>query len=99
MPRPFRLWKVKLQKLADEIGLPISECHLPPGTSKWNKIEPRMICHITENWRGRPLGSREVVVNLICHTTTKEGLPIRSELDTSKYSIGREVTNEMYRLF
>ena len=87
-----RLWKVELQQLADEIGLHISVCHFPPGTSKWNKIEHRMFCHITENWRGRPLVSREVVVNLIGHTTTKTGLAIRSELDENCYPTGREVT-------
>jgi transposase len=87
-----RLWKVELQGLADEIGLRISVCHFPPGTSKWNKIEHRMFCHITENWRGRPLVSREVVVNLIGHTTTKEGLSVRSELDSNSYPLGREVT-------
>jgi transposase len=87
-----RLWKVELQQLADEIGLHISVCHFPPGTSKWNKIEHRMFCHITENWRGRPLVSREVVVNLIGHTTTKTGLAIRSELDENRYPTGREVT-------
>ena len=69
-----RLWQVELQGLADEIGLCISVCHFPPGTSKWNKIEHRMFGHITENWRGRPLVSREVVVNLIGHTTTKTGV-------------------------
>jgi len=87
-----RLWKVELQRLADEIGLHISVCHFPPGTSKWNKIEHRMFCHITENWRGRPLVSREVVVNLIGHTTTKTGLAIRSALDENRYPTGREVT-------
>jgi hypothetical protein len=87
-----RLWKVELQQLADEIGLHISVCHCPPGMSKWNKIEHRMFCHITENWRGRPLVSREVVVNLIGHTTTKTGLAIRSELDENCYPTGREVT-------
>lgn len=87
-----RLWKVELQRLADEIGLRISVCHFPPGTSKWNKIEHRMFCHITENWRGRPLVSREVVVNLIGHTTTETGLAIRSELDENRYPTGREIT-------
>jgi transposase len=87
-----RLWKVELQQLADEIGLHISVCHFPPGTSKWNKIEHRMFCYIAENWRGRPLVSREVVVNLIGHTTTKTGLAIRSELDENHYPTGREVT-------
>jgi hypothetical protein len=89
-----RLWKVELQGLADEIGLRISVCHFPPGTSKWNKIEHRMFCHITENWRGRPLVSREVVVNLIGRTTTETGLEIRSELDGESYPIGRVVTDE-----
>jgi hypothetical protein len=89
-----RLWKWELQRLADEIGLRISVCHFPPGTSKWNKIEHRMFCHITENWRGRPLVSREVVVNLIGHTTTKQGLSIRSELDTNSYPLGQKVTAE-----
>jgi DNA-binding phage protein len=87
-----RLWKVELQRLADESGLRISVCHFPPGTSKWNKIEHRMFCHITENWRGRPLVSREVVVNLIGHTTTKTGLAIRSALDENRYPPGREVS-------
>ena len=89
-----RLWKVELQRLADETGLRISVCHFPPGTSKWNKIEHRMFCHITENWRGRPLVSREVVVNLIGHTTTTTGLVIQSALDDHSYSTGREVTAE-----
>jgi hypothetical protein len=89
-----RLWKVELQSLADETGLRISVCHFPPGTSKWNKIEHRMFCHITENWRGRPLVSREVVVNLIGHTTTKTGLAIRSELDEGSYPTGRKVSDE-----
>jgi hypothetical protein len=89
-----RLWKVELQKLADELGLQLSVCHFPPGTSKWNKIEHRMFCHITKNWRGRPLVSREVVVNLIGHTTTKTGLEIRSALDENRYQTGREITAE-----
>ena len=82
------------QKLADALGLRISVCHFPPGTSKWNKIEHRMFCHITENWRGRPLVSHEVVVNLIGGTTTQGGLAIRSELDEANYPTGREVTDE-----
>lgn len=89
-----RLWKVELQRLADETGLRIAVCHFPPGTSKWNKIEHRMFCHITENWRGRPLVSRAVVVNLIGHTTTTTGLAIRSALDDHSYPTGREVTAE-----
>jgi hypothetical protein len=87
-----RLWKVKLQELADETGLRITVCHFPPGTSKWNKIEHRMFCHITQNWRGRPLVDHEVVVNLIGSTTTETGLEIRAELDGRTYAIGREVT-------
>jgi hypothetical protein len=89
-----RLWKVELQGLADETGLSVSVCHFPPGTSKWNKIEHRMFCHITENWRGRPLVSREVVVNLIGSTKTKTGLEIRAELDGGSYPVGREVTEQ-----
>jgi len=89
-----RLWKVELQRLADESGLRIAVCHFPPGTSKWNKIAHRMFCHITENWRGRPWVSREVVVNLIGHTTTKTGLAIRSELDENHSPTGREVTDQ-----
>jgi hypothetical protein len=95
--RRCRLWKVELQGLADEIGLRISVCHFPPGTSKWNKIEHRMFSYITENWRGRPLVSREVVVNLIGHTTTKIGLSIRSELDEGSYPTGRKVSDEQMK--
>ena len=89
-----RLWKVELQGLADDLGLRISVCHFPPGTSKWNKIEHRMFCHITQNWRGRPLRSRAVVVNLIGHTTTKAGLRIQAELDASAYRKGIKVSDE-----
>ena len=89
-----RLWKLELQGLADELGLRVAVCHFPPGTSKWNKIEHRMFCHITQNWRGRPLVCREVVVNLIGAVTTKEGLTIRSELDENSYEAGRKVTDE-----
>jgi hypothetical protein len=92
--RRCRLWEVELQRLADEIGSSISACHFPPGTSKWNKIEHRMFCHITENWPGRPLVSREVVVNLIGGTKTKGGLEIRSELDGGSYPVAREVTDQ-----
>jgi hypothetical protein len=87
-----RLWKLELQQLADETGLNITVCHFPPGTSKWNKIEHRMFCHITKNWRGRPLISHEVVVNLIANTTTRKGLRIEAQLDTSKYATGIKVT-------
>lgn len=88
-----RLWKTELQKLANEIKLQITVCHLPPGTSKWNKIEHKLFCHITKNWRGRPLTSYEVIVNLISHTTTKKGLKIRAELDTKTYPLGKKVSN------
>jgi transposase len=87
-----RLWKLSLQGLADETGLAIAVCHFPPGTSKWNKIEHRMFCHITENWRGRPLVSRAVVVNLIGSTRTRTGLRVRAELDTNTYPKGIKVT-------
>ena len=89
-----RLWKVELQRLASETGLRISVCHFPPGTSKWNKIEHRMFCHITQNWRGRPLTSRAVVVNLIGSTRTSTGLEIHSELDENEYPTGMKVTDE-----
>jgi hypothetical protein len=89
-----RLWKVGLQELADDLGLRITVCHFPPGTSKWNKIEHRMFCHITQNWRGKPLRSRAVIVNLIGHTTTRTGLKVRAELDTNSYPTGIEVSDE-----
>ena len=91
-----RLWKTELQRLADETNLRISVCHLPPGTSKWNKIEHRMFAHITQNWRGRPLVSYEVIVNLIGHTTTETGLHIRAELDPNEYRTGRKVPDEEF---
>jgi hypothetical protein len=89
-----RLWKFCLQELANETGLQITVCHFPPGTSKWNKIEHRMFCHITENWRGRPLVSRAVIVNLIGSTKTREGLRVRAELDTNTYEKGIKVTKQ-----
>ena len=89
-----RLWKVCLQGLADVLGLGVSVCHFPPGTSKWNKIEHRMFCHITRNWRGRPLTSRAVVVNLIGNTRTEAGLEIHAELDENTYPTGIKVTDE-----
>ena len=91
-----RLWKTELQKLATETGLTIKVCHFPPGTSKWNKIEHRMFCHITENWRGRPLVSREVVVNLIGNTTTKTGLNIQAKLDQNSYPIGQKISDDEF---
>jgi hypothetical protein len=89
-----RLWKVMLQGVADDLGLRISVCHFPPGTSKWNKIEHRLFCYITKNWRGKPLRSRAIVVNLIGHTTTKAGLRIKAELDTNAYKTGIKVSDE-----
>jgi Rhodopirellula transposase DDE domain len=89
-----RLWKVELQGLADALGLRITVCHFPPGTSKWNKIEHRMFCYITKNWRGKPLRSRGIVVNLIGNTTTKAGLQIQAELDTNAYRTGIKVSAE-----
>jgi transposase len=92
-----RLWKTELQMLADETGLKLSVCHFPPGTSKWNKIEHRMFCHITGNWRGRPLSSYGVIVNLIANTTTSNGLTIEAELDTRAYPTGIRITDEQMR--
>jgi hypothetical protein len=89
-----RLWKVSIQGLADLLGFPISVCHFPPGTSKWNKIEHRLFSHLTRNWRGRPLESRAVVVNLIGQTTTREGLEVQAELDAGRYRKGIRVTDD-----
>lgn len=89
-----RLWKRELQRLADETGLKITVCHLPPGTSKWNKIEHRMFCHITQNWRGRPLVSLDTIVNLIADTQTTKGLTIQSALDQNTYQKGIKVSDE-----
>jgi Rhodopirellula transposase DDE domain len=89
-----RLWKVAVQELADATGLRIKVCHFPPGTSKWNKIEHRMFCHITENWRGRPLRSLGVIVNLIGSTRTDAGLKIDAGLDRGSYPKGIEVSDE-----
>ena len=89
-----RLWKYELQRVANQTGLVIRVSHLPPGTSKWNKIEHRMFCHITHNWRGRPLLSHQVVVNLIAATRTRQGLRIRAALDTKSYPTGIEVSND-----
>jgi hypothetical protein len=89
-----RLWKVALQQFADETGLRLAVCHFPPGTSKWNKIEHRMFAHITQNWRGRPLVSHEVVVNLIGATTTRTGLQVRAALDSAPYPTKKQVSQE-----
>ena len=89
-----KLWKSELQKLTRETGLTINVSHLPPGTSIRNKIEHRMFCHITENWRGRPLVSKETVVNLIGNTTTKTGLTIQAQLDDNEYQTGKKVSDK-----
>ena len=89
-----RLWKVALQELADDLRLRLTVCHFPPGTSKWNKIEHRMFCHITQNWRGRPLTSYAVIVRLIGNTKTPKGLKIRAELDKHTYPTKEKVTTE-----
>jgi Rhodopirellula transposase DDE domain len=89
-----RLWKVALQELANALGRRLWVCHFPPGTSKWNKIEHRMFCHITQNWRGRPLISHEVIIHLIAATTTHTGLTIQAELDSGCYPTGVKVSDE-----
>jgi hypothetical protein len=89
----LRLWKLELQKMADEIGLPISVCHLPPGTSKWNKVEHRLFSFISSNWRGEPLRDYETIVRLIAGTTTAKGLAVVCRLDRRKYSVGRKVSD------
>ena len=89
-----RLWKIELQKLCLEIGVKISVRHFPPGTSKWNKIEHRMFSFITQNWRGRPLISRQVVVNLIANTTTRKGLKISAKIDENIYEKGIKIKDE-----
>jgi transposase len=91
-----RLWKLELQKLADETALEISVCHFPPGTSKWNRIEHRLFSFITKNWRGKPLVSHEVIVNLIAATTTRTGLRVQSELDTGNYPRGIKVRKQEF---
>ena len=87
----LRLWKVELQKLADETGLRIAVCHFPPGTSKWNKIEHRLFSYITQNWRGKPLRSFQAIVNLIAATTTTTGLKVHAELNTEAYQSGKMI--------
>jgi Rhodopirellula transposase DDE domain len=89
-----RLWKKSLQGLADELDLKLQVCHFPPGTSKWNKIEHRLFCFITKNWRGRPLTSYEVIVNLIASTTTKTGLRVQAALNEQEYVTGIEVSDD-----
>jgi hypothetical protein len=89
-----RLWKLALQELADELGLPLHVCHFPPGTSKWNKIEHRLFSFITHNWRGKPLVSHQAIVNLIASTTTRTGLIVKAALDTNHYETSVKVPDE-----
>ena len=90
----LRLWKWELQRLTDELRLPISVCHFPPGTSKWNKVEHRLFAFITSNWRGEPLTDYATVVNLIAKTTTTTGLKVCCRLDRRRYPTGRKVSDE-----
>jgi hypothetical protein len=92
-----RLWKKELAEFAAETGMEVAVCHFPPGTSKWNKIEHRLFSHITMNWRGRPLESHEVIVNLIANTTTSQGLRVRAELDRKIYPKGIKVSDSEFR--
>ena len=87
-----RAWKTELQRLADDLRLRITVCHFPPGTSKWNKIEHRLFCHITTNWRGRALRTFETIVDLIGHTSTGTGLRVHAKLDTRRYRTGVKAT-------
>ena len=89
-----RLWLTELQNLADEMEMILEVCHYPPGTSKWNKIEHRLFCHITRNWKGVPLETLEIVVSLIGSTTTEEGLEVHAWLDTEAYEKGRKVSDQ-----
>lgn len=93
----LRLWKMELQKLADETELAIQVCHFPPGTSKWNKVEHRLFSFISSNWRGEPLRDYETVVRLIAATTTAKGLKVTCRLDRRKYAVGRKVTTKEYQ--
>jgi hypothetical protein len=88
-----RLWKRELQALANELGIAITVCHLPPGTSKWNKIEHRLFSFITQNWRGRPLVSYQAIVQLIAATTTETGLKVQCEIDPNIYPPGVKVSD------
>src|SRR5262249_22920150 len=89
-------WKVELQGLSNETGLEIEVCHFPPGTSKWNKIEHRLFCHVTRNWRGQPLETYEIVVNLIGSTTTEAGLTVPAGLAAAAYEKGHKVPDEEF---
>ena len=90
----IRLWKVELQKLANETGLTVRVCHFPPGTSKWNKIEHRLFCHISQNWRGRPLISYQVIINSIAATKTNSGLKVFARLDERDYPKKVQVSDD-----
>ena len=90
----LRLWKVELQRFSDETGLSVTVCHLPPGTSKWNKIAHRLFSHISMNWRGQPLTTYTTVVELVGHTTTKAGLHVTAKLDTRQYATKIKVPDE-----
>jgi len=92
-----RLWKFELQQFANEIGKSITVCHFPPGTSKWNKIEHRMFCHISQNWRGRPLVNLETIIELIGNTKTTTGLKIKTKLDTKTYVKGRKISDQEFK--
>ena len=92
-----RLWLWELQQLANRTGIIFEICHYPPGTSKWNKIEHRLFCHITRNWKGRPLETLEIVVNLIGSTKTKEGLEVHAWIDERRYEKGRKITDEKFQ--
>jgi hypothetical protein len=89
----LRIWKLSLQRLANETGLSVSVCHFPPGTSKWNKVEHRLFSFISSNWRGEPLRDYETIVNLISHTTTATGLKVTCRLDRRKCATGQKVTD------
>ena len=91
--RSLRLWKRELQGLADELGRTITVCHLPPGTSKWNRIEHKLFSFITQNWRGKPLLSYQTIVQLIAATTTRTGLNVKAEIDNGTYPSGIKVTD------
>lgn len=90
----LRLWKMELQKLSDQIGVPITVCHFPPGTSKWNKVEHRLFSFISSNWRGEPLQDYETIVNLIAGTTTAKGLTVTCRLDRRRYPVGKKISDE-----
>ena len=93
----LRAWRLGLQRLADEFGVPVTVCHYPPGTSKWNKIEHRLFSFISINWRGRPLVNFETVVNLIGATKTRTGLRVKAVLDTGTYHKGFKIEDEVMR--